>query len=54
MPWIGHSEKVAEECYLMVTEADYAKASGQEMVQSADPVATELFPVALQDRSEAS
>ena len=27
--WIGHSEKIAEECYLMVTEEDYAIATGK-------------------------
>jgi len=27
---LGHSHKVAETCYLMVTEDDYAVAAGQK------------------------
>jgi hypothetical protein len=26
--WIGHSEKIAMKCYLMVTDDDYAEAAG--------------------------
>jgi integrase len=28
--WLGHSKEIAKECYLMVTEDDYAMAAGQK------------------------
>ena len=28
--WLGHSKEIAKECYLMVTDDDYAKAAGQK------------------------
>ena len=44
--WIGHSEKIANKCYLMVTDADYDAA--------ADPVMVVPFPGVAQERNEAS
>jgi len=32
--WLGHSKEVAMECYLMVTEEDYAKATGKNVIES--------------------
>ncbi|MCL2710968.1 MAG: hypothetical protein FWE95_08810, partial [Planctomycetaceae bacterium] len=42
--WIGHSEKIAEECYLMVTEEDYAIATGRMNTGSVAQAAPEHLP----------
>ena len=43
--WIGHSEKMALECYLMVMDEDYDAAfAGVRSVQSADKVEIVPFP----------
>jgi integrase len=50
--WLGHSPKVAKECYLMITDDDYDAASGQMAVQSTDKADVVPFPgVTLGDKS---
>ena len=32
--WLGHSKEVAKDCYLMVTDVDYTKAAGEDVIES--------------------
>jgi len=49
--WIGHSEKIAMECYLMVMDEDYAAAAGRRVIGSVAKAEPEHLPEVAQGQN---